>query len=184
MFSMNLVRLGVLLPVFSFGHAPTTVRLTIATLHAASLTAPRAATDSTDGPFFLVSIQGPRTKMETIHLPESGHLSIHQDEALGARPLVDLNLEPGDSVRLLVSVLEGKKVDASGNARLIGSANLLLTNDGGTTYWRSLECVATCRVLSGAAAKPFPATGGVAGVVELSGAGGTYHLQLQGQRAQ
>lgn len=76
-----------------------------------------------------------------------------------------------------------KKVDASGNARLIGSANLLLANDGGTTYWRSLECVATCTVLSGAGAKAFPATGGVAGVVELTGAGATYHMQLQGQRA-
>ena len=223
---MNLIRLSTLLPFLSFmsdrpvgHHAPTKLRVTLATLHAASLTAPRAATDSVDGPYFLVSILGPRTKTETIHLPAAGHLIIHQDEALGARQLVDLNLEPGDTVRLLVSVLEGKKVQVSDEAaaaaasttalsqptaararivssalapvmanheaRWLGSATLLLTNEGGTTYWRALECVSTCKVLSGGSATAFPATGGarLAGVVELSGAGGTYHMQLQGQRA-
>jgi hypothetical protein len=152
------------------------------------------------------------------NLPATGHLSIHEDEALGARELVDLSLEPGDSVRLLVSVLEGKKVQTSdelaaagasakallepmasrvgtlssalapvtkGGAHWLGSAVLLLTNEGGTTYWRALECIATCKVLSGGAAVPFAGADAkpVGGVVELSGAGATYHMQLKGQQA-
>jgi hypothetical protein len=196
------------------------VQLTLATLHAAALTSPRPSSDSVDAPYYLVSVLGPRAKSETLHLPTSGHLLIHQDEALGARPLIDLSLEPGDSIRVLVSVLEGKSVQASeettaatastnalsqpasarvaavssalspvlsGNrARWLGSATLLLTNEAGTIYWRALECLATCKVLSGAGAAALPAESGahVSGVVELSGAGGTYHMQLQGQRAQ
>src|SRR4051812_31225223 len=170
MFSMNLVRLLAALPFFSFissDHAPTKLRVTLATLHAASLTAPRPASDSVDEPYLLVSVLGPQAKTATIHLPPTGNLTIHEDEALGARPLVDLNLEPGDTVGLLVSVLEGKRVKASDEARLLGSARLLLTNEGGTTYWHALECVATCKVLSGAAATVVPASGAapVAGVV-------------------
>jgi hypothetical protein len=225
MSSRTAVRLSVLLPLLAFmpgrhvvSHAPTKLRLTLATLHAAALTAPRAATDSADGPYFLVSILGPRTKTETIHLPTSGHLRIHQGEALGTRPLVDLSLEPGDTVQLLVSVLEGTKVHGSDEsaaaaastealsqptaaragvvssalapvtkdgAHWLGSATLMLTNEQGTMYWRALECVATCKVLTGGAATAFAAPSGapVVGVVELSGAGGTYHMQLQGQQA-
>jgi hypothetical protein len=196
------------------------VQLTLATLHAAALTSPRPSGDSVDAPYYLVSVLGPRAKAETLHLPTDGHLLIHQDEALGARPLLDLTLEPGDSIRVLVSVLEGKSVQASeettaatastnalsqpasqrvaavssalapmlsGNrAHWLGSAILLVTNEAGTIYWRALECVATCKVLSGAGAAVLPPeTGGhVSGVVELSGAGGTYHMQLQGQRLQ
>jgi hypothetical protein len=222
---INVVRLIVLLPLLSFTshprvqtHAAAKLRLTVATLHAAALTAPRAATDSVDGPYYLVSILGPRTKTETIHLPASGHLVIHRDEALGARQLVDLSLEPGDSVQLLISVLEGKEVKSSDEAAAavastkalsqsidarratiasalspiiandrahwLGSATLLLTNENGTLYWRSLECVTTCKVLSGSTdtAIPTRSGAGVAGVVELSGSGGTYHMQLQGQQ--
>jgi hypothetical protein len=218
-------RLSVLLPLLSFAPgrfmppipAPTNLRLTLATLHAAALTAPRGASDSLDAPYFLVSILGPRASTETIHLPAAGHLRIHQNEALGARPLVDLNLQPGDTVRLLVSVLEGAKVHGPDEAAAatastkalsqpmaarvgilsaalapitrdgahwLGSATLLLTNEGGTMYWRALECVATCSVLSGGDATAFPAADAapLAGVVELSGGGGTYHMQLQGQR--
>jgi hypothetical protein len=219
----NFVRVGVVLPFFSLlpfhsitQHPPTKVRLTLATLHAAALTTPRAATDSVDGPYFLVSILGPHAKAEAIHLPATGHLTIHEDEALGARDLVDLNLEPGDTVRLLVSVLEGKKTSgaeevaaatastpalsqlAAARAQIVssalapvtndgahwlGSATLLLTNENGTMYWRALECVSTCKVLSGGGSKAFATSGSgtIAGVVELSGSGATYHMQLQGQ---
>lgn len=190
---VNVVRVTVLLPFFSLASyresappAPAKLRLTLATLHAASLTTPWTPADSVDGPYFLVSIVGPREKRESIHVPATGHLLIHRDEALGARPLVDLSLEPGDSVHVLISVLEGDKVQgaAEDGAHRLGSAALLLTNEGGTAYWRALECVATCRVLSGGAVTAFAAPGGspVGGVVELSGSGGTYHMQLQGQR--
>ena len=223
MISSNFVRFGVVLPFFSFlpfhsvsHQPPARVRLTVATLHAAALTAPRAAIDSADGPFFLASILGPRAKSEAVHLPETGHLTIHEDEALGARDLVDINLEPGDTVRLLVSVLEGKKTSGSeemaaatastralsqptaaraaivssalapitkDGAHWLGSATLMLTNEAGTLYWRALECVSTCKVLSGAGGKAFATSGTstIAGVVELSGSGATYHMQLQGQ---
>lgn len=223
--STALVRLSVLVPVLGFAahrpvpsHTATKVHLTLATLHAAALTAPRPATDSVDGPYFLVSIVGPRTKTATLHLPETGHLIIHEDEALGARGLTDVSLEPGDSVQVLVSVLEGKKVADSeetaaaaastkaltqpaaeratalgsalapltkDGAHWLGSATLLLTNEGGTTYWRALECVATCKVLAGAesTALPAPTSKAIGGVVELFGAGGTYHMNLKGQLA-
>jgi hypothetical protein len=55
-------------------------------------------------------VLGPGADSASLHLPSTGHLSIHLDEALGAGPLVDLSLQPGDSIRLLVSVLEGKQV--------------------------------------------------------------------------
>jgi len=198
--------------------APAELQLTVATLHAAALTTPRAAGDAEDGPYLLVSIAGPGAKTSTVHLPAAGHLSIHLDEALGSRPLVNLSLEPGDSVRLLVSVLEGAEVQPSDEdqaattstgvlaqpaaasasllppalepvikhgAHWLGSVTLLLTNEGGATYWRSLDCVATCKVLKSPAGSALAteAKAPVAGVVELSGAGGSYHLQLQGQRA-
>ena len=223
MISSSVVRVGVVLPFFSLlpfhsvqQHPPTGLRLTVATLHAATLTTPRAATDSVDGPYFLVSILGPRAKAEAIHLPATGHLTIHEDEALGARDLVDLNLAPGDTVQLLVSVLEGKKTSGpreiaaasastpalsqptaaraaivssalapvtEDGAHWLGSATLTLTNEAGTMYWRKLECVSTCKVLSGAGSKAFGTSGSgtIAGVVELSGSGATYHMQLQGQ---
>jgi hypothetical protein len=222
--SRNVVRLSMLLPLLSFmafrpppPHAPAKLRLSIALLHAAALTAPRAATDSTDGPYFLFSILGPRSKSETVHLPATGHLTIHADEAVYPTDVVDLSLEPGDTVRLLVSVLEGKKVltpvevaaaaastkalslpatlrtstistalepVTKEGAHWLGSATLLLTNEAGTIYWRALECVATCNVQSGGGATAFPSSNApVAGVVELIGSGGTYHMKMQANRA-
>lgn len=219
----NLVRLSMLLPLLSFmsfrpapSHAPTKLRLSVALLHAAALTAPRAATDSTDGPYFLFSILGPRSKTESVHLPATGHLTIHADEAVYPADLVDLSLEPGDTVRVLVSVLEGKKILTSDEvaaaaastkalslpatmrmsaissalapvtkegAHWLGSATLVLTNEAGTIFWRALECVATCNVQSGEAATAFPpSTAPVAGVVELTGTGGAYHMKLQAMR--
>ena len=196
--------------------AATKLELTIGTLHAAALTAPRNAVDSTDAPYILVSVLGPRTTSDAMRLPASGHLQIRLDQAIGARPLVNLSLEPGDSVRLLVSVLTNGKVEDAAErtaasagtralalastqrsaqvasaltpltrtgARWLGSATLLVTNDAGTTYWRALECVATCTVLSGGGAAAIaPAAAPVVGVVQLSGAGGTYHMQLQGRQ--
>jgi hypothetical protein len=206
--------------LFSTASAPqapeAAVHFTIATLHAAALTTPTGTADTEDSPYLLVSVLGPGSESSSLHLPSTGHLSIHLDEAIGAGPLTDLNLQPGDSVRLLVSVLEGKEVrlpeetQAAANSanalsqlssdrastlaaalapvtqkgHWLGSAALLVTNENGAIYWRGLDCIATCKVLNPPAgtvlesgAKP------VAGVVELTGGGGTYHLQLQSQRA-
>ena len=196
---------------------PDKVQLTIATLHAAALTTSRAPGDSTDTPFFLVSVVGPRASSTAV-LPDGGQRSIRRDEALGARPLTDLTLAAGDSVQVLVSVLENATVRLSDDAasggtsanlraassaeqveqatRLVaplvkqganwlGSVSLLLTNEGGSIYWRRLDCVASCKVLSVPAASALPAATGqpFAGTVELSGNGGTYHLALRANRA-
>ncbi|HEY1951847.1 MAG TPA: hypothetical protein VGG76_03485 [Gemmatimonadaceae bacterium] len=222
--SSAIVRSIFLLPLFYVpvaGHQPrpeTTVRLTVATLHAAALTQPRTAADSVDGPYFLVSIVGPGTKARALHLPAKGHLRIHQDQALGSSELVDLRLNPGDSARLLISVLEARSPrDAEEfaaaersstslteptavrdsilssalspltgkGAHWLGSAALVLTNEAGEVQWRGIQCVASCKVLSGGASSPLSWSGKPAsGVVELSGAGGIYHLQLQGSAAQ
>lgn len=198
-------------------HAPAAVHMTMATLHAAALTTPSGSGDTDDAPYLLVSVLGPGADTASLHLPSTGHLSIHLDEALGRGPLVDLSLQPGDSVRLLVSVLEGKQVRLSDetqaaasstktlsqhpsdrattlatalapvtqqDAHWIGSTALLITNENGAIYWRGLDCIATCKVLNPPAGTDLvPGAKPVAAVVELTGGGGTYHLQLQGSRA-
>jgi len=193
------------------------VQLTIATLHAAELTSSRAPGDTTDAPFFVVSIIGPNASSASI-LSDSAPRSIRRDEQLGARPLTQLSLTGGDSVQVLVSVLENSKMQAADNAtiaatsaktraastseqldqatrlvaplvkqgaNLLGAVSLLVTNEGGAVYWRRLDCVVSCRVLSGPATTALPATGGqpFASTVELSGNGGTYHLALRASRA-
>jgi len=165
------------------GAPPEKVQLTMATLHAAVLTTSRAAGDSTDSPFLMIAINGPRGGSTTM-VPD-GPKSIRQDEAIGARPLTELNLASGDSVQLLVSVLENAGAQVSG-AHWLGSASLLITNEEGAIFWRRLECVASCRVLNAPASTALPATAAqpLAGVVELSGSGGTYHLALRAARTQ
>ena len=87
--------------------APTKLRVMIGTLHAAALTTARSAADSVDEPYFLVSVLGPHADRAVLQLPNAGHLRIRENEALGARPLADVGVAPGDTVRVLVSVLEG-----------------------------------------------------------------------------
>lgn len=193
---------------------PERVQLTIATLHAAALTTSRAAEDSLDAPFFVVSVIGRDSGAPTV-LPENGPLTIRRDQALGARPLTELSLAPGDTVQVLVSVLENTTTKdisvanaskASGQpsrsigvervtqllapfidrgANWLGSASLLVTNEGGSIYWRRLECIAACKVLAQPGAAPLVASAAQpsAGTVELSGKGGTYHLALQAKHA-
>jgi hypothetical protein len=196
---------------------PEKVQLTIATLHAAALTSSRTPGDSTDAPFFVVSVIGPRASWASI-LPDSGPARIRRDEALGARPLTELTLASGDSIQVLVSVLESATREASDRAAIegmtskaratspseevdqatrlvaplvkrganvVGSVSLLLTNESGEVYWRRLDCVASCKVLSGPATTALPAPSGqpFGSTVELSGSGGTYHLALRASRA-
>ncbi|MDB4908003.1 MAG: hypothetical protein JWO05_2787 [Gemmatimonadetes bacterium] len=193
--------------------APEKVQLVIGTLHAAALTTSRAAGDSSDAPFFVVSVVGAHASASSV-LPASGQLRIHENEALGARPVTELSLASGDSVTVVISVLEDDKASVSDDARVaaksagagratvsgasemtrlvsplvkqgahwIGSATLLITNEGGATYWRRLDCLESCSVLTGPSAAALPLAKGVIGVVELSGNGGTYHMQLQATR--
>jgi hypothetical protein len=159
------------------------VQLNVATLHAATLTTSRAAGDTTDAPFLLVNIMGPRAASRTM-APEGEVPHIRQDGAIGARPLTELSMESGDSVQVLVSVLENPKSGLSG-AQWLGSASLLLTNEGGSIFWRRLDCVASCKVLTAPAATALPSAGQPsAGVLEFTGSGGVYHLALRANRAQ
>lgn len=186
------------------------VQLTIATLHAAQLTTPRAAGDSTDSPFFVVRVTGRNLNAISI-LPDAGQINLRRDQAAGARPLSELSIEQGDTVQIQISVMENVKAKKSDESRMtaaganagsaealmqqatamlaplvkdgsfwMGSANLLLTNEGGSIYWRKLDCVKTCTVLNAPASSALAKGQGQpnAGVVELSGNGGTYHLAL------
>lgn len=60
----------------------------------------------------------------------------------------------------------------------LGSALLDVTNEAGALRWRTFACLATCAVLSAPDASTTPGTP-LAGVLEFSGAGGTYHLKLE-----
>ena len=197
-----------------FAAATSPVELSIATLHAAALTSPNTPRDSVDAPYLLVSVIGPHTKSHALTLPAEGHWRVHRDEALGARPLETLRLGDGDSVRVLVTVMEGGRADrsaegraaaeaasepaanarqrsqivsaaveplVSGGARWIGSATLLLTREAGVSYWRGLDCVTSCKIISGGASASLNAADAAAssGVIELSGGGATYHLKLE-----
>lgn len=195
-----------------------TIRVDIATLHAAALTRARSSSDASDGAYLLVSIVGPGAASESMHLPDGAHVSLQQNQAIAPMKLSSFTLEPGDSVRVLLSILESDQLAlpaelqaavattaAMGQsqakpsvdlvttalapltgleAHWIGSASLLLTNDGGTARWRAFDCVKSCSVLqpvsdaslSANAAKP------AAAVVELSGSSGTYHMQVTMQR--
>lgn len=64
-------------------------------------------------------------------------------------------------------------------AHWLGSVSLLLTNEGGTVWWRRMDCAQDCTVLRGVPdGRGAELAGPVNGVYELQGAGGTYHMQL------
>ena len=209
-------------PALAFAPHPTherveKVQLTLATLHAANLTTARSAEDSTDAPFLVMAVVGAQSRVATI-IPEGGQRQIRRDGAVGARPLTELSLAEGDSVQVLVGVLEDAGAQASlpgptplrtenarasseservaqvtrllaplmnDGAHVVGSVSLLLTNERGVVFWGRLDCVASCTVLTAPAATALPASNAQpsAGVVELTGRGGTYHLALRANRA-
>lgn len=214
--TLLLLSAGLLLPAARHaGPATASIKVDIATVHAAALTTARGATDASDGPYLLVSVIGPGAHRESRHLPDGGHVTLEQDQAAGTMALGTLSLEPGDSVRLLISILEADSVslpeeaqaaaaatEALGQAgahpsaelagaaiapltgrgaHWIGSATILLTNEGGTARWRGYECLRSCKVLQPPSDAAL-ATKATAGVVELSGDGGTYHMQVAVRR--
>ena len=222
--SFCFVSLGCLLAVgngrTSHPEPPATLALNLTTIHAAVLSSARGPADSTDAPYLLVSIHGTGGRTEAHALPAGGHWAMRWNEAITGMPIASISLEPGDSVRVLLSVLEDSVAHpgelqvatamssamasesalltppvpslvtkslaplTSRGAFLLGSASLLLTNDGGTTYWTSLDCVASCVVVQPPAAGGSPtvlaeaAARPASGLVELSGASGTYHFQV------
>ncbi|MEO7996344.1 MAG: hypothetical protein ABI852_02805 [Gemmatimonadaceae bacterium] len=202
--------------------APAQVQLDMATLHAAALTKARTTRDSADAPYLFVTVFGPGKANMSMQMPAtSQHWAIRQDEAKGAAPLTSITVEPGDSVRVLFTLLEADQVSATEEttvarsltklpnammnsataiapqlmplttlgAQWIGSAMMLLTNEGGKTYWRALDCVSTCKVSN----SPVKSTNeselttnaknALAGVLELNGNAATYHLQVTAKRS-
>jgi hypothetical protein len=207
---------GMTLAAFAAVRAPAVVTLNVATIHAAALTRSRNASDSADMPFVLVSVVGPGSVQSSLRLPAATAFRVKLNEAIGTQPLTSFTLQPGDSVRVLLSLMEGERLAATDEAAAsaaaagalraptgtraavlgralspltgqganwLGSVAVLLTNEGGVTYWRAFECVATCSVLNAPAAAALAPATSQAAVAEFSGAGGTYHMQLQGTRA-
>jgi hypothetical protein len=200
--------------------APAKLTLDMATIHAAALSSARGPADSTDAPYLLVSILGTGGRTEAKALPATGHWAMRFDQAINGMPITSITLQPGDSVRILFSVLEDsashpgelQAATATSNAMaskralvsppvpslvtealapltsrgafLLGSASLLLTNEGGTTYWNSLDCITNCEVVrppaeaGSRATLAETATRPVTGLVELTGASSTYHFQV------
>ena len=195
--------------------APSHVSIGLATLHAAALTTARGSADQSDAPYFLVSVVGPRVS-NSARLPAGARFGIVNNGIVQPTVLQQVDLDPGDSVRVVISVLEAESGDLApetdaakavtlalsglprplldpagpvlgpavaglqgAGAHWIGAVSLLLTNEGGSTFWRRMDCAQDCEVLQG-----LPGQGGaelkgpVNGVFELRGAGGTYHLQL------
>lgn len=202
--------------------APAQVQLNMATLHAAALTKARTVRDSADAPYLFVTVFGPGQSNASMQMPAaSQHWSIRQDEAKGAAPLTSITVNPGDSVRVLFTLLEADQVSATEEATVarsltklpnamtnsataiaprllplttlgaewIGSAVMLLTNEGGKTYWRALDCVSTCKVSNSPVKSANEselttgATNALAGVLELNGNAATYHLQVTAKRS-
>lgn len=195
-----------------------TIKVDIATLHAAALTKARTSTDASDGAYLLVSIVGPGSTSESVHLPDGAHVTLQENQAIAPMKLSTFVLEPGDSVRMVVSILEADQLSlpeelqaavattsamsasrakpgadlvttalaplTALQAHWIGSASLLLTNEGGTARWSGFDCLKSCSVLQpvseGALAEN--ATRAAAGVVEMSGSAGTYHMQVTMKR--
>lgn len=199
--------------------APARVQLDMATLHAAALSKARTARDSADAPYLMVTMFGPGTTHTSMQMPSANtHWGIRLNEAKGASPLTTIDILPGDSVTVLFTLLEADEVNNSGEKTVgtaltqlklpsvpliaptlaplitrgthwIGSATMLLTNEGGKTYWRALDCVSTCTVSnspvkSSAESELAPnAANALAGVLELTGNSSTYHLAVTARRA-
>jgi hypothetical protein len=92
--------------------APAQVSLDLTTLHAAALSTARDAADSSDAPYLLVSVIGSAGKSQSQELPATGHWALHADQAVGRTPITTLTLQPGDSIRILLSVLEDRAASA------------------------------------------------------------------------
>lgn len=195
------------------------VRLDMATLHAAALSAARSARDTADAPFLIVTVLGSNSVQTAKQLPAANkHWAILRNEAKPAAPLTSLTIAPGDSVRVLFTLLESDEVNAADEAVIskaltqmkrapdvkalgsaltpltnrgthwLGSAAMLLTNEGGTTFWRALDCVSTCEVSSspvqsGGTELSTQQSAGLSSIVELTGNGAVYHLKVTATRS-
>jgi hypothetical protein len=155
------------------------LQLDLATVHAAALSTARSASDSTDDLVLHVTTRDAKGVRSSYRLPEEGYFTLGLDQVTRPRSFLAKELDAGESIEIEVTVREGR----AGDATSIGAFRLVLTNAADALTWKSLECTSTCSVLTNPASRVV-ATGGapVGGVVELTGAGGTFHVNLQGLR--
>jgi hypothetical protein len=103
------------------------------------------------------------------------------DVALEGRVATAGTARPNEAPTALGARLAAAMAPLTGRAdHWLGSALLDISNEAGTLRWRTFACLATCEVLSVPDASAAPGTP-LSGVLELTGAGGTYHLQLETQ---
>ena len=155
------------------------LQLDLATVHAAALTTARSTTDTSDDLVLLVTTRDEKGVTSSYRLPEEGFFTLGLDQVTRPRSFLAREVEPGETLAIEVTVREGRGAQATS----IGAFRLVLTNAADALTWKSLECTSACSVLANPASRVV-ATGGapVGGVVELTGAGGTYHVNLQGLR--
>jgi hypothetical protein len=155
------------------------LQLDLATVHAATLTTPRSTTDRSDDLVLHVTTRDEKGVSTSYRLPEAGYFTLGLDQATRPRSLLAREVEPGETLAIEVTVREGRGARAAS----IGAFKLVLTNTADALTWRSLECTCLCSVLADPASRVVAAGGAaVAGVVELTGAGGIFHVNLQGLR--
>lgn len=155
------------------------LQLDLATVHAAALTTARSTADMNDDLVLLVTTRDEKGVTTSYRLPEEGFFTLGLDQVTRPRSFLAREVEPGETLAIEVTVREGKGADAAS----VGAFKLVLTNAADALTWKSLECTSTCSVLTNPANRVV-ATGAAAvgGVVELTGAGGTFHVNLQGLR--
>jgi hypothetical protein len=155
------------------------LQLDLATVHAAALTTARSTTDTSDDLVLLVTTRDEKGVRTSYRLPGEGYFTLGLDQVTRPRSFLAREVEPGETLAIDVIVREGRGADAAS----IGAFKLVLTNAADALTWKSLECTSTCSVLADPANRVV-ATGAAAvgGVVELTGAGGTFHVNLQGLR--
>ncbi|MBK6779818.1 MAG: hypothetical protein IPG75_09630 [Gemmatimonadetes bacterium] len=106
--------------------APSHVSISLATLHAAALTTARGSTDQADAPYFLVSVVGPRVS-SSARLPAGARFGIVNNGIVQPTELQRLELAPGDSVRVVISVLEAESGELAPETDAAKAATLALS---------------------------------------------------------
>ena len=173
--------LALCLALVGFTQSPFAARLQLdlATVHAATLTTARSTTDTSDDLVLLVTTRDEKGATSSYRIPEQGFFTLGLDQVTRPRSFLAREVEPGETLAIEVTVREGRGTDAA----MIGAFRLVLTNASDALTWKSLQCTCTCSVLANPASRVVAAGGAaVGGVVELTGSGGTYHVNLQGLR--
>ena len=138
-------------PVSSAIHvAPAEVALDMGLLHAAALSTARSAGDTLDAPFLWVTVFGSDVKQASQQIPSAGkRWSIRLNEAKAAASLGLISVAPGDSVRVLFTLLEGDQSSATDEATASNAlGKLKLRSDARSLPENSASVAATLNPLT------------------------------------